>query len=120
MATSVICLVLVVIAVCAVRSYKKRLTSGCCGASSEDSVKKVRVKDRDPAHYPYEKFLYIDGMSCANCTSRVENALNSLDGVWAAVDLGKEEARVRMKELLPEELLKETVKKAGYLVYKIK
>ncbi|MCB7317780.1 heavy-metal-associated domain-containing protein [Lacrimispora sp. 210928-DFI.3.58] len=120
MATAIICLILIIIGVCAVRGYRKRLTSGCCGTSSGPSVKKIKVKDKDASHYPYESILYVDGMSCGNCVSHVENALNSLEGVWASVDLGTEEARVRMKEQLPDEVLKEAVKAAGYRVYKIK
>ena len=37
-------------------------------------MKKVKVKDKDPSHYPYEKILKIDGMTCGNCANRVENA----------------------------------------------
>ena len=35
-----------------IRSYKKKLASGCCGASDE-SVKKNKVTDKDKSHYPY-------------------------------------------------------------------
>ena len=50
--TAVICLVLLVIVVAAVRSYLKKLKSGCCGAGG-DVVKPVRPADRDLSHYPY-------------------------------------------------------------------
>ena len=69
-----------------IRSYKKKLVSGCCGASDE-SVKKNKVADKDKSHYPYEKTLVVDGMVCKNCSARVENALNSIDGVWAEADV---------------------------------
>lgn len=69
-----------------IRSYKKKLASGCCGASDE-SVKKNKVTDKDKSHYPYEKTLVVDGMVCKNCSARVENALNSIDGVWAEADV---------------------------------
>ena len=35
-----------------IRSYKKKLASGCCGASDE-TVKKNKVADKDKSHYPY-------------------------------------------------------------------
>lgn len=41
-----------------IRSYRKKLASGCCGASDE-SVKKNKVADKDKSHYPYEKLLLL-------------------------------------------------------------
>ena len=61
----------------------------------------------------------ITGMSCAACASHVENALNGLEGVWAQVDLEKGEALVRMKQEYGNNELKQAVKDAGYVVYKI-
>ena len=119
MATAIICIILVIAVLAGVKSYMKKLRSGCCGASSEPAVKKVKVKDKDPSHYPYQKVLKIDGMTCGNCANRVENALNHLDGVYATVDLMKEEAVVRMKEELEDQTLKKTVAAAGYTVYKV-
>ena len=92
MSTAIICAVLIVIAIIGIKSYAKKLTSGCCGASSQPSVKKMKVRDKDKSHYPYSRLLKVDGMSCGNCASYVENALNSLEGVWAQVDLEKGEA----------------------------
>lgn len=119
MSTIIICVILAVICVIGLKSYKKRLTSGCCGASSQKTVKKQRVKDRDPSHYPYRKILKIDGMMCSNCVNHVENSLNSLEGVWASVDLMEEKADVYMKEPIETEKLKQAVADAGYRVYKV-
>ena len=117
--TAVICVILAVICIFSVKKYRKKLTSGCCGAGGEGTVKKRRVSDRNKAHYPYTKILKIDGMSCGNCANRVENALNALDGVWASVDLGSQEALVRMKQPTDPELLKNAVRKQGYTVLRI-
>ncbi len=117
--TAVICVILAVICIFSVKKYRKKLTSGCCGAGGEGTVKRRRVSDRNKAHYPYTKILKIDGMSCGNCANRVENALNALDGVWASVDLGRQEAFVRMKQPVEPELLKDTVRKQGYTVIQI-
>ena len=113
MSTAIICAVLIVIAIIGIKSYAKKLTSGCCGASSQPSVKKMKVKDK--SHYPYSRLLKVDGMSCGNCASHVENALNSLEGVWAQVDLEKGEALVRMKQEYGNNELKQAVKDAGYV-----
>ena len=117
--TAVICVILAVICIFSVKKYRKKLTSGCCGAGGEGTVKKRRVSDRNKAQYPYTKILKIDGMSCGNCANRVENALNALDGVWASVDLGSQEALVRMKQPMDPELLKNAVRKQGYTVIRI-
>ena len=117
--TAVICVILAVICIFSVKKYRKKLTSGCCGAGGEGTVKKRRVSDRNKAHYPYTKILKLDGMSCGNCANRVENALNALDGVWASVDLGSQEALVRMKQPTDPELLKNAVRKQGYTVIRI-
>ena len=79
----------------------------------------MKVRDKDKSHYPYSRLLKVDGMSCGNCASHVENALNSLEGVWAQVDLEKGEALVRMKQEYGNNELKQAVKDAGYVVYKI-
>ena len=52
MSTAIIVAVLIVIAVIAIRSYAKKLTSGCCGGETEH-VKKIKVEDKDVSHYPY-------------------------------------------------------------------
>jgi copper chaperone len=115
-ATIVICIVLAVIVVLGVRNYRKNLRSGCCGADSDAAPKKIRVQDRDPGHYPYARILDINGMTCGNCATHVQNALNSLDGVFAKVDLGKKKAVVHMKNDLSDRLLRKTVADAGYTV----
>ncbi|MCC8027851.1 MAG: heavy-metal-associated domain-containing protein [Clostridium sp.] len=119
MSTAVISVLVVVAAALGIKSYLKRLSSGCCGSSGEKAPRRVKVADRDMSHYPYEKILKVDGMSCGNCAVRVENALNSLEGVWARVDLEAEEAQVYMKEEYEDQRLKDAVRDAGYRVYKV-
>lgn len=118
--TIIICAVLTAICIYSVIKYKKNLSSGCCGASKEGSVKKIRVADKEKSHYPYTEILKIDGMSCGNCANRVENALNSIDGVWSSVDLGKQEALVRMKHPVELEVFKKAVLEQGYVVIGLK
>lgn len=120
MTTAIIIIVLVIICALAVRSYVKKLRygSGCCG-EHEAPDKKVKVADRNKDHYPYSIKLMIDGMVCGNCVRRVENALNSLDGIWARVDLGNKEAEVLSKEQVDKEILVNAVRNVGYTVINI-
>ena len=114
--TVLICAVLAVLAVVGVLSYRKRLKSGCCGAADGKAVKKVRVADKNRSHYPYRVVLRIDGMTCENCTRRVENALNTMEGVWASADLYNGRAEVLMKRPVPAEELRARVNQTGYTV----
>lgn len=98
---------------------KTRKGGACCGNPGE-MVKKVPVRDRNKAHYPYRAELQIEGMTCENCAIRVENALNSLDGTWAKVDLTGKKAVLRLKSPLHEQMLKKAVLDAGYIMTEVR
>lgn len=98
-----------------IRGMRRPLRSGCCG-SGEAAPKKLKVQDRNHAHYCYEARLSIDGMMCSNCCIRVENSLNSLEGVWARADLETKTAKVLMKEKTETRTLEDAVRDAGYQV----
>ena len=114
MATAIIVVLLVLLAVYSVKSFTKKMANGCCGGG--DAPHKEKVADRDPSHYPYHATLKIGGMSCKNSEIRVENALNTLDGVWARVSLRDKAADVRLKRPLSAEQLAAPVCRAGYSV----
>ena len=74
------------------------------------------MKDRNKASYPFVYRLKVDGMHCANCARRVENALNSMEGSWATVDLGNKEVMLLRKSEITEQELASVIAKAGYTV----
>ena len=115
-ATIVIVIIIAVIMILGILRYKKSLRSGCCGSDSDPAPKALRVRERDLRRYPYGKVLSINGMTCRNCAVYVQNALNLLDGVYAKVDLGRKEARIYMKENLPDQILRKAVADVGYTV----
>ena len=51
LATVTIVIILAVIIVAAVLSYRRKLTRGCCGAGG-DPVEKIRTDTKNPADYP--------------------------------------------------------------------
>ena len=55
-------------------------------------------------------------MHCSNCAVKVDNALNQIEGVWSRTSLGEKQADVLMKEPLEENLLKQKIREAGYIV----
>ena len=108
---------LALLALWAVLSAVRRLRRGsaCCG-EREAGPARVAVKDRNRAHYPFALTLSIGGMTCAQCARRVENALNSLDGVWATVSIDRHSAAIRTKAPPDEAALRRAVQQAGYAV----
>ena len=117
MGTIVLCLILTVLVAFAINSVKKRIRFGsaCCG-THDPLPKKIRVVDKDISHYPYCYTLTVDGMHCSNCVRHVENALNTLDGIWATVNLADKSALVRAKIPLVEKELSQIVAGAEYTV----
>lgn len=115
MGTTIVIFVLAIIVVCAILSIRKRIKYGsaCCG-THDAAPKKIKVKDKNKAHYPYTYNLTVDGMHCSNCARRVENALNSKDGVWASVKLENNTVLVRSKNQLEWAVLSKTISDAGY------
>ena len=63
--------------------------------------------------------MQIGGMTCENCARRVENALNSLDNVWAEVRISDHTAVVRLKQEPDVRELSRKVTEAGYAVTRI-
>lgn len=110
--------IIIVAAVLAVGPAVKHFTGqgGCCGGGStaHPRTKRVHVADKNPENYPYQTTLKIRGMTCDHCRKNVENALDSVDGTWATVDLQKREALVRSKRPIDESALEQAVARAGY------
>ena len=117
MGDTVVVIILLGIVALAVYGTVKRIRYGssCCGEKTPPE-KKVKVKDRNKASYPFVYRLKVDGMHCANCARRVENAINSLEGCWAVVDFGKKEVTLRTKRETTEQDMSAVIAKAGYTV----
>ena len=109
--------VLLIIAVFAVKSVIHRIRHGsaCCG-ERDAPEKNIQPADKDKSHYPYKYILAVDGMHCSNCTRHVENALNSIDGLWATASLEKKTVTVLSKMELDAADLETEIREAGYTV----
>ena len=91
----------------------------CCSGDAKSAARKfksVTISDTDESHYPYQADLTISGMTCNNCVRNVTNALDSIDGTWATVDLDARKAHVRPKTPLDEAAYRNVVSEAGYRV----
>lgn len=117
MGTIFITAIILVIVAFAIKNVIHRIRHGsaCCG-ERDAPEKKIQPSDKNKSHYPYKYILAVDGMHCSNCTRHVENALNSIDGLWSTANLEKKTVTVLSKmELEPADLESE-VREAGYTV----
>lgn len=115
----ILILIVAVIAFFAIRFTVKKMQgkAGCCGSGGENSV---MVEPKHIEKILGKKEIIIDGMKCKNCSSRIQNALNSLENVNAIVNLKKKSAKVKFGQGVTDELLKSTVEGCGYKVIEIR
>lgn len=109
---AIIIVILAIILILALKGGVKRLKGGCCGGGG--GVKKVRPKDSNKKSYPYKYTVKIGGMTCKNCSTRLENSFNSKDGFFARVSLRKGECTVLCKSEQSPDELRAVVERAGY------
>jgi copper chaperone CopZ len=91
----------------------------CCSGDARQtgrSFRPVTIEDTDESHYPYHADLTISGMHCDNCVRNVTNALDSVEGAWARVDLGTRTAHVLSKGPIDQAAYRDVVRQAGYRV----
>lgn len=120
MKTVITVIVIVAILVFALKGSVKHMKGegDCCGGGSGNKPKKVKAKHlEDPVIGQIT--LHIEGMTCEHCVNRVAEALNSIDGVSAKVNLHKKNATVSFDRPVEEETLCSTVEKAGYRVLSV-
>lgn len=118
MGTAIVIVILIILLVPAVKSTLKHMRGqgDCCGGGDDTSEKVKRQRlDKVIAN----KKMDIEGMTCDHCKRRVENALNSIDGVSARVSLGKHEAVIKLGEEVSDEMLRQAVEAQGYKVVSI-
>jgi len=59
--------------------------------------------------------LTIDGMHCASCASNVERSLKKIEGIKeVSVSVLTKKAFVETEKEIPQEALKEAIKRVGY------
>lgn len=120
MKTVITVIVIVAILVFALKGSVKHMKGegDCCGGGSGKKPKKVKAKHlEDPVIGQIT--LHIEGMTCEHCVNRVAEALNSIDGVSAKVNLHKKNATVSFDRPVEEETLCSAVEKAGYRVLSV-
>ena len=119
MADIIIVLILIVIAIFAVKQTIKHMhgESPCCGGGS-GTPKKAKEKYLD-GPVMGTKTLKIKGMTCEHCVNNVTNAINQIAGASAKVSLKEKQAVVSYDRELSNIELRKVVEDAGYKVVSI-
>lgn len=92
----------------------------CSGCEGSCSAKKAlddgyRARVAKIERFPLHRTIDVDGMTCEKCVYKVVRALEKVDGVTiAAASLEKQSAQVGLKEDIPDDVLREAIRKAGY------
>ena len=112
---AVIVSALVIIAIISVKTYLKNLTQGCCG-SGGGKENEISVDKSDFSEYKYKYTVEIAGMTCKNCSMRIENVFNRKDGILADVSYEDGCAIIYSKEPLKDLSIRQTIVGLGYSV----
>lgn len=114
MANFFIVLIIIVSVLFALRPTFKHFKGqgGCCGGGD------YKPKKKKLSRIIQKKTFYIEGMSCKNCSNRVTEALNDIEGLSAKVSHKKGTAVISFEKLVEDEEIFSAVEKAGYSVKK--
>lgn len=106
---------LVIIAIISVKTYLRNLAQGCCGTGG-GKESKIKVDKSDVSEYKYRYTVEISGMTCKNCSMRIENVFNRKDGILADVSLDEGSGIIYSKDPLTEFSIRQTIVGLGYSV----
>ena len=114
LSTIVIVLILIVILFFAIKNSIPhfRGEGGCCGGNGKEKL----VKPAKLENVIATKTVGIEGMRCENCHRRVQNALNSIDGVNAKVYGEKKQAVVKLGREIEDSEIEKVITGLGYTV----
>lgn len=117
MSNLIIIAIVAVIVILAVRGSLShfRGEGGCCGGGSGTK----KIKSRKLTNILGTRTMTIEGMVCDNCSTRVHNALNSIEGVSAKVNRSRGRAVVSLGKQVDDNVLEKAVTDLGYSVKKI-
>lgn len=113
--TALIISALVIVAIFSLKTYLKNLAQGCCGTDG-GKERKIKVDRSAISEYRYKYTVEIAGMTCKNCSIRIENVFNRRDGVSAEVSLAEGKAVIRAEEPLTAVFIRQTIVGLGYSV----
>ena len=90
--------------------------AGCMGCTMYTPIEdSYRVRVEKIAKFELHKTIDVDKMTCDKCVAKVVRALEKVDGVAvAAASLEKQSAQVGLTKNIPDDVLFEAIRRAGY------
>ena len=82
---------------------------GCCGGGGSCAPKKKRLP-----HVMGEKTFRVEGMTCAHCQARVEEAVNDIQGAAGRANWKKGLLTVQYAQPVDDAVIRQKVERAGY------
>lgn len=111
MENGIVILVLLAVIAVAVGHFRKHFSGGGCCGSAGTAIRREKTLAEPPIG---EVVFCVEGMHCENCQARIENALNSLEGVACRVDLREKTVTVTYSRPVPQEELHRRIENLGY------
>lgn len=111
-------IILIVVAVVGFGVYstvkKRKEKASCCSSGT------YKAKEKKLEQVTMKKTAVVEGMTCQHCVNRVMEALNSIDGASANVNLRKGTAVISMEQPMDDAVFRTAIENAGYTVKEIK
>lgn len=111
MINAIIIVIIVLIAVFAIKSYARKLSHGCCNVSGGDEE---AVAAKNHSGYNFRCTVGINGMTCNNCAIRIANTFNRKGGVSAEVSFADMKAIIYSENTLSDFEIRSTIMNLGY------
>ncbi len=110
----IIIIVIAVILFMAVKSSIKHFKGegSCCGGGGGD----VLVNPKKLGSIVSVKKIGIEGMHCKHCSTRIQNVLNSMEGINAKVKLSRDLAIVKTDREIDDAVIFKAIEDLGYKV----
>lgn len=89
-----------------IRHFRGR--GGCCG-SGDYKVRRKRLKK-----VRFRKIFVVEGMHCAQCAARVEEAINDIEGVACRADYKNGKITVAYAEEVEDARIRARIERIGY------
>lgn len=114
MATAIVGILVLVALFFAVKGVLKhfRGESSCCGGGSITAPPPKKLSGTIIG----KKVVDIEGMTCGNCKIRVEQALNTIDGAAAEVNLHRGHAVLKMTREVSDDEIRQALAGSGYTI----
>ena len=108
--------IIIVIVGIGIRSGSKHFKGegGCCGGGT------YKAKSKKLDHVEGKITVSVEGMMCQHCENRVMEAVHSVEGASASVNLKNGIVSVSYDRPVSNEQIREAIEKAGYKVTEIR